>query len=472
MRGGLGQLAGLPPGLQSQIVKVEHIISVGQNSIWIEKGKETYTNPIHHSRKQRTVRITHLNTFDLSGGAARAAYRLHTGLRGLGQDSRLLVLQKESHDSSVICFEPPSDKLTGIRRVLRRRYLARNQQFIAPRPVGSSYFSDDCSQHSADALRQVLPSDILHLHWIAGFIDYTDFFRRLPWALPIVWTLHDMNPFTGGCHFDGGCGRYRERCGACPQIGSTDVNDFSALIWQRKNRAFATSRSSSMHFVAPSRWLAAEAQTSALLTHFPVTVIPYGVDTESFQPRDRRVSRQLFGISPSAKVVLFVADWAGEKRKGLDLLMAAVNGIDDLPELSVLAIGRDNARHEFGTRLIAIEQIRDELTMSLAYSAADLIVIPSLQDNLPNTALEALACGIPTVAFAVGGLTDVVREGETGILLQPGNAHALRSAIVELLRNTDRLTYMAESCRRYALAEYKLEVQARRYTSLYESLMP
>ena len=162
------------------------------------------------------MRITHVNTFDLTGGAARAVYRLHTGLKELGHDSRLLVLQKESSDPTVIPFEPPLDWPIRLRRAFRRRYFARSQRVVASRPAGSTYFSDDRSQHGADALGGVPSSDILHLHWIAEFVDYRDFFRRLPREMPIVWTLHDMNPFTGGCHFDGGCGKYLEQCGACP----------------------------------------------------------------------------------------------------------------------------------------------------------------------------------------------------------------------------------------------------------------
>jgi glycosyltransferase involved in cell wall biosynthesis len=417
------------------------------------------------------VKIAHISTTDFSGGAGRSAYRLHVGLRALGLDSRMLVQQKESNDTSVVLFQPPVDGPTRLRRAIKRRFLKLSQKDLTGRPAGSTYFSDDRSDHSADTMRQVPPSDILHLHWIAGFVDYRDFFHRLPRGLPIVWTLHDMNPFTGGCHFDGGCGRYLEHCGACPQIGSLERNDLSARVWHRKSHAFATRSASSMHIITPSRWLAHEAEKSTLLSRFPVRVIPYGVDTEQFQPRDRRFARQLFGIPPEARVALFVADWAGEKRKGLDLLSEAIRGIEDLPELCVFTIGRNMAQQETGKCSVAIEYIRDELTMSLAYSAADLFVVPSLQDNLPNTALEALACGIPTVAFAVGGLTDVIREDETGVLVPPGDVHALRVAITKMLKNTARLASMAESCRRTALAEYTLDIQARHYVALYESLM-
>lgn len=330
--------------------------------------------------------------------------------------------------------------------------------------------SDDRSEHNGDVLRQMPSSDVLNLHWVAGAFEYSSFFRKVPNNLPIVWTLHDMNPFTGGCHFDGGCGKFVEHCGACPQIGSLKLDDFSAHVWERKNKALARVGANMMHIVAPSRWLAAEAKKSSLFGHWPVTVIPYGLETDRFQPRDRHFARQLFEIPSEAKVVLFVADWANEKRKGLDLLLEAIRGLGDLPELYAFAIGRNVSSRVLGVRGKTIDYVRDDLTLSLVYSTADVFVVPSLEDNLPLTALEALACGIPTIAFSVGGLPDIVREGQTGILAPMGDIGALRRAIAELLQNTERRATMAQQCRYVAVREYNLEVQARRYVALYEEL--
>jgi len=279
-----------------------------------------------------------------------------------------------------------------------------------------------------------------------------------------------MNPFTGGCHFDGGCGKFVEHCGACPQIDSLKLDDFSAHVWQRKNKALARVGANMMHIVAPSRWLAAEAKKSSLFGHLPVTVIPYGLETDRFQPRDRHFARQLFEIPSEAKVVLFVADWANEKRKGLDLLLEAIRGLGDLPDLYAFAVGRNVSSRVLGVRGKTIDYVRDDLTLSLVYSTADVFVVPSLEDNLPLTALEALACGVPTIAFSVGGLPDIVRGGQTGILAPMGDIGALRRAIAELLQNTEQRATMAQQCRHVAVREYSLEVQARRYVALYEEL--
>jgi hypothetical protein len=137
----------------------------------------------------------------------------------------MMVQQKDSTDESVICFKPRLDATGRLRRLFRRRSLAASRRRFGAPPEGASYFSDDRCEHRADLLSQLPPTDILNLHWIAEFVDYHDFFRAIPRGLPVVWTLHDMNPFTGGCHFDGGCGKYQEKCGACPQIGSSKVDD-------------------------------------------------------------------------------------------------------------------------------------------------------------------------------------------------------------------------------------------------------
>jgi glycosyltransferase involved in cell wall biosynthesis len=383
----------------------------------------------------------------------------------------MLVLHKNSTDESVILFKPRRDVPGRLRRILRRKFLEASRKAATVQPESAGYFSDDRCEHRADLLHQLPQSDVLHLHWISGFLDYTDFFRGIPPELPVVWTLHDMNPFTGGCHFDAGCGKYQEQCGACPQIGSSKEDDFSAKSWERKKKAFARAGEGALNIVAPSRWLACEAKKSSLLGRFPVIVIPNGVDTEHFQPRDKRPVRESYGIPLDAKVVLFVADRANEKRKGLDVLHEAIQGIEVDKDLYFLVIGRGASTQGFGQRAVVIDYVNDDVALSSIYSAANVLVVPSRQDNFPNTALEALACGIPTIASAAGGLSDIVRDGETGILVPPGDFIALRTAITKMLQDSSRQAAMAESCRRTALAEYKLAVQAQHYMTLYESLL-
>jgi glycosyltransferase involved in cell wall biosynthesis len=414
------------------------------------------------------MKITHINTYDVTGGAARAAYRLHRGLRILGCESGMVVQQKASDDSTVQCFQPNRGIKRRLQQALNDRLFAKDRKpmFSAVSP----YFSNDRGEDIEDLLAQLPASDVLHLHWVARFWDTGRMFRRVCERAPIIWTLHDMNPFTGGCHFDDGCGKYLERCSRCPQIGSERDGDPSELSWERKLAGYAALGVAFTHIVAPSRWLAGEAKNSRLLGKFEVSTIPYGLDTTAFQPRSRVTARGLLEIPDNAKVVLFVADWGGEKRKGLDLLTEAIYGIRDIPNLYVLGIGRGIVLDKLNGQQYGTRHFRDDIMLSMAYSSADLLVVPSVQDNLPNTALEALACGVPTAAFAVGGLLDIVREGATGTLVPVGNIEALGRAIRELLESPDRRANMALECRKTALQEHTLEIQARRYLALYERL--
>lgn len=416
------------------------------------------------------MRITHLNTYESSGGAARAAGRLHEGLRLLGHDSRLLVAQADSQKDGVVLFAPPAHPAARLGRIVRRYRMAPAARRIAARPAGSNFFSDDRSLYRADVLRQLPPSDVLHLHWVSGFVDYREFFAAVPGGVPLVWTLHDMNPFTGGCHTDAECGKFKAQCGACPQIHSTDPNDLSAQIWKRKQDAYRSIRPEVMQIVTPSRWMAAEVKQSALLGHFPVSVIPYGLDTRRFRPRSRTCARELFGIPADARVVLFVAAWATEKQKGLNFLLEALAGMETVPSVHLLVVGRGAPAESLGPRAVVLDCVRDDLLLSQVYSAADVFVAPSLQDNFPNTALEAMACGTPVIAFSVGGLPDIVREGQTGALVPRGDTRALRQAISGLLQNPERRAVYSEASRRTALQEYALEVQAGRYVELYARL--
>lgn len=417
------------------------------------------------------MRITHLSTFDCTGGAAKAAYRLHKGLLELGHESRMVVRDKASDDPTVTAFSPPLAGLIRLRRVLKRHYLSRRRIAITSRSADAPYFSDDRSEHAADVLRQIAPTDILNLHWIAGLLDYSDLFGQLPSGMPVVWTLHDMNVFTGGCHFDGHCWKYLEHCGSCPQLGSSKSRDLSSEIWTRKRRLFGQLDSRRIRFVTPSRWLAEEMKRSPVLGNLPVSVLPYGIDTNTFQPRNQIMARERFDIPQAAKVILFVAHAATEKRKGWDFFLKATEPFRTDPQVFILGLGYGSKNDDLGARAKTIESVDNELAMSLVYSAADVFVAPSLQDNFPNTVLEALACGLPVVAFDVGGVPDMVRNNCTGVLVEPGNSRALGAAIGELLNDEGRRRQMSANCRRIALEEYASEVQARRYIELYESML-
>lgn len=384
----------------------------------------------------------------------------------------MLVLQKISSDPTVIPFNPRLPLPARITRALRRQYMKLSYGAMDRRPSDASYFSDDRSQYGASIFEQIPQADVLHLHWIAGFVDYREFFVKLPHCLPVVWTLHDMNPFTGGCHFDAGCGNFARSCGECPQLASHRENDLSRDVWMRKHEAFQKVGQERLHIVTPSHWLFHEAKRSSLLGGFCSSVIPYGLDTDAFQPRDREKSRKQFGIPPDAKVVLFIADWAGERRKGLNLLLSAVPALANISGLRIVAVGRGIKREQISSPLLVVDYVTDDFSMSHLYSCAELFVIPSLQDNFPNTALEAISCGTPVVGFNVGGVPEIVRDGVTGTTVPSGDSKALAAAIRQLLEDGSLRAAYSSNCRRIAVEEYSLNIQAKRYAELYERLLP
>jgi glycosyltransferase involved in cell wall biosynthesis len=280
-----------------------------------------------------------------------------------------------------------------------------------------------------------------------------------------------MNAFTGGCHYDDGCGRYANRCGACPQLGSALPNDLSQRVWARKKRVFDRINPARLQLVTPSRWLAGEVKRSSLLRDFPVTVIPNGVDTDCFAPRDRQFARQVLGVPEDADVVLFVAEGVRARRKGFLLLSRALAELRAQRRLVLLSVGGGAAAMNSVVEHRHIGHLGDERLLSLVYSAADVFVVPSLQDNLPNTILESLACGTPMVAFAVGGIPDAVHPEETGLLAPPFDVTALRDAIARLLDDSGLQAELSAHCRRVALEEYSQGVQARRYAELDEHVV-
>ena len=418
------------------------------------------------------MKIVHVNTFDIHGGAARSAYRLHQGLRAIGEDSTMFVRLAYGDDPSVVEMRSSRDILDRLRRRIRRERIERDfQTYRSTRPPGLEPFHDSRSIAWFDFLRDLPKCDILNLHWVANsFLDYESFFTKIPAATQVVWTLHDMNAFTGGCHYDAGCGRFTDSCGRCPQLGSNDREDLSKRIWQRKEKALSQLDSSRLQFVTPSRWLGEELGRSSLAGRFPRSVIPYGLDLNDFAPRDRAACRDILGLPLDAKVLLFVADGLNNERKGFALLTAALAALPRDEAYAILSVGGSKPDIAVDVPWIHVRTVNNDRHLSVLYSAADVFIIPSLEDNLPNTVLEAMACGTPVLGSAIGGIPDMVRPGVTGMLVPPKDVAALASAIVQLLRNPEQLREMGLNCRRIALEEYSLEMQAHRYSRLYAQL--
>jgi glycosyltransferase involved in cell wall biosynthesis len=380
--------------------------------------------------------------------------RLNDGLRAAGVDSRIFTA--EGANASLLA--PVTTEL--------RQYLPR-------RPAGAEFFSDDRSPHGAALLARLPKADIVHLHWVARFVDYSNFFAvAAARRTPLVWTLHDINPATGGCHYADGCTRFETACGACPQLLSMSQDDLARSIWRRKAHAYTGLHAGQLRLVAPSRWLAGEICRSTLLRDAHVEHIPGAVDTRLFSPVDPREARRELGLPEDAWLVLFVAASLQSRRKGFDLLDQALGTLAvswdgaDRPELVTVG-AQEPAEPACGLRCHHLGPMDDDRRLALAYSAADLFVIPSREDNLPNTVVEALACGTPALGFAVGGIPELIRPGETGLLAPAEDAEALAAAMGRLLRDRDLRLRLAAQARSVAEREYGLTLHAARYRAIY-----
>lgn len=384
----------------------------------------------------------------------------------------MYVLDKYTNDPWVTQFQSSRGRINWIARNARRlRLFLSHRRYAKTSLPEQTFFSEDRTPFYEDACRQMPKTELINLHWVAGFLDLGAFFGWLPTDMPLVLTLHDMGMFTGGCSHDMGCGKFTQQCGACPQLGSSDEGDLTRDVWRRKQKYYSALDAKRFHIVTPSRWLGEEVKRSPLLSRFPRSVIPYSLDLEVFKARDRGFSREVLGIPQEAKVILFVSNGLHTHLKGFRHLLGALEGMDSSSGIFLLCLGFGSSPTLERFPQAHITSMTDDRSLSMVYSAADVFVLPSLADNLPNTMLEALACGIPVVGFAAGGIPDGVRPGVTGLLAKTGDSAELRSAILELLGNDAKRAEMSANCRRIALAEYDLRVQTNRYVEVYTEML-
>jgi glycosyltransferase involved in cell wall biosynthesis len=413
------------------------------------------------------VKIAQLTTFDVRGGAAVAARRLHAGLRRIGTDSWMLVQEKGGDDPFVIEPATPLRRaLTAFRPMLDslplRWYPGRQRVTFSP-----AFIPDNASQKVSE-----LTPSIVHLHWVAAGFLRIETLAKL--NRPLVWTLHDSWAFTGGCHYPFDCTRYRRDCGACPILGSSRERDLTRRIWSRKRKAW---EGLNLTVVTPSRWLAECAGSSSLFRETRVEVIPNGLDADRFRPIDQGTARDILSLPRDRKLILFGGVQASsDPRKGFQHLVEALrclagSGWGEMADLLVFGSPEPQEDPDLGMRAHFTGHIHDDVTLSLLYSAADVFIAPSIQDNLPNTVMEAAACGTPSVAFKIGGLPDLVEHGRTGYLARPFETDDLAKGIALLLGDDEKRAELGEAARHKVVAEFALERIARRHAELYREIL-
>src|SRR5919199_3720100 len=410
------------------------------------------------------MKILHLSESD-GGGAGRATLRLHQGLQRLGVDSQILVQLKYSDDRAVLSPQTTLGKFSAKLKLPER---IDGLPLAVYRQRDASDFSLQWLPNGIASKVAKLAPDVVNLHWVCHGDLSIEAIAKL--KKPIVWTLHDMWAFTGGCHYSQECDRYKNSCGACPQLQSSKDWDISRWVWQRKAKAW---QDVNLTIVTPSTWLAKCVSSSSLFKDLRVEVIPNGLDTQQYKPIPRQVARELLNLPQDKHLILFGAMYPNsDRRKGFHLLQQALQSLSntewrDRIELAIFGASRPQESVELGLNSHYLGRLSDEISLAVVYAAADVFVAPSTQDNLPNTVMEAIACGTPSVAFNIGGMPELIEHQHNGYLAQALDSEDLAQGIIWVLENKERHQKLCDRARQKAEQEFTLEIQARRYESLY-----
>ena len=414
------------------------------------------------------MKVLIISAKDLGGGAARAAYRLHRGLLAAQVDSQMLVQNKQGDDHTVIAPKSKVERgIAAIKPALDQLPLTLYRQ--RDRTI-NIYSSSWLPNQVLKKIAEINP-DIINLHWVCGGLMPIETIGKL--KQPLVWTLHDMWAFTGGCHYNGQCDRYQGSCGACPQLGSSRSGDLSRWNWQRKAKAW---QDLNLTVVTPSKWLASCAQSSSLFKDVPVKVIGNGIDRQIYQPHPTQFARQVLNLPTDKKIILFGAfDSTQDQRKGFNLLLAALQKLRQLEpsdrlELVIFGSSAPVNALDFGFKAHYTGKLNDDASLSLLYSAADIFVAPSVQDNLPNTILEAMFCGTPCAAFKIGGMPDLIDHQQNGYLAQAFVSEDLARGIHWILADNERYQALAAASRAKAISNFALSAKTQEYLRVFTEL--
>ena len=414
------------------------------------------------------MKVIHVISADKGGGAARATVDINNALNKAGINSDVLVQKKFSFDKHI-----HTTTKTIIQRIhffFRFWFDYILILFFTKQTRGRFSFPIWGINLSKESL--IKEADIIHLHWInQGYFSLNTFEKLAILNKTIVWTLHDMWAFTGGCHYSGGCAKYISECKNCPSLKFNFGNDFSNKIFLDK---ILTYKSLDINIVTCSKWLADEAKKSYLFQNKKITTIPNPIDPGIYKPVDKNIAREKLGLPKNKLLILFGTMNLKETRKGFVYLKKALQTINhDLKEKTELFVfGSSNAKDLDDINLKAnfLGRISETDKLVYCYNAADVFVSPSIEDNLPNTVMESLSCGIPVVAFNIGGMPDMIDHKTNGYLAEPGDHISLAEGILWIIQNQEKKEMLSLNARKKVLENFIPEKIADMYLTFYKSL--
>ena len=417
------------------------------------------------------MRVLIVNTSEQAGGAAVAANRLMHALNNYGVKAKMLVRDKSTDEITVV----------GLRGRLRQRW-----RFLWERLVifmhlhfdRKRLFELDIANTGTDITRlpEFQEADIIHLHWVnQGMLSLGDIRKILKTGKPVIWTMHDIWPATAICHLTLGCSNFRSGCHHCKYLpGGGGANDLSARVWRRKQTMLGAGN---ITFVACSKWLEQEAKSSALLRGQTITSIPNPIDVSIFCPGSRQEACEAEGLPVDKRLILFVCQRVTNPNKGMQYLIDACNQLAATkPEMKentgvvILGSHADEVAHQLSFPAYPLGYVSDRLRIVRIYRAASMFVLPSLSENLPNTIMEAMACGIPCLGFRVGGIPEEIDHRKNGYVADYRSVDDLSRGIDWLLNEADAKALSAEAVKKVRHNYATRQVMVR-YIEVYQEAL-
>ena len=415
------------------------------------------------------MRVLIVNTSERTGGAAVAANRLMKALNNHGIKAKMLVRDKET-DSLTVSALPRSP-------LLRWNFLwERLVIFVRCHFSRKHLFEIDLANTGSDItrLREFQEADIIHLHWInQGMLSLNSIRKILRSGKPVVWTMHDIWPATAICHVTLGCRHFTTRCYGCRLLGKGDGDDLSTTVWQRKRRML---NDENIFFVACSRWLESEAKASALLKGHKITSIPNPIDTHIYNRCHKKEARERLGLPQDRRLILFSSQRVTTPLKGMDYLIEACQLLGDLTksqtpyEVVILGGHAEEVVEQLPLKAHPLGYVNEEQRIVDVYNAADVFVLPSLSENLPNTIMEAMACGLPCVGFKVGGIPEEIDHKQNGYVADYRSAEDLARGIQWILNEADYESLSRNAIQK-VVRNYSQQSVALRYAEVYQQAM-
>ncbi len=420
------------------------------------------------------MKVTLINTADAGGGAPMACMRLLKALQLKQIEITLLVEEKKTNNPGVKTIK--NGFFSGLK--IKFNFFAERLPFIwfyAKEKSLRFAFSTARVGSNISQEAVVLDADILHLHWTnSGYLSTKNIQQLFETGKPIVWTLHDMWAFTGGCHYAADCTHFEKECGDCWMLKQPTSHDISHADWQLKKQMYA--KANNLVFVTCSNWLAEVARSSSLLSGFRIEAIPNPIDTNLFSPKNKTEVRKKWGIDLNAKIILFGAANILDRRKGITYLMEALhdlkNNYAQTENIQVVIFGKNKA-FDVGLlpfKVYELNLISKQEELAELYSLADVFVSPTIEDNLPNTIMEALACATPVVAFNTGGVPDMVSHQQNGYLANYKSATDFAAGINYVL-NTANPQELGTNARQKVMQNFTNDIVAEKYLAVYKSIL-